>query len=52
MQATPTRLYVVLTPEDHAVLGESEFGMAGLRAIESIGPFTEIEASGPLGTVP
>lgn len=51
MQATSTRRYLVLTPEDHAVLGESEFGMPGLRAVESIGPFTEIEASGPLVTV-
>jgi redox-sensitive bicupin YhaK (pirin superfamily) len=51
MQATSTRPYVFLAPEDHAVLGESEFGMPGLRAIESIGPFTEIEASGPLITV-
>lgn len=51
MQATTTRPYVVLAPEDHAVLGESEFGQAGLRAIESIGPFTAIQASGPLITV-
>jgi redox-sensitive bicupin YhaK (pirin superfamily) len=51
MPATTTRPYLILAPEDHAALGESEFGMPGLLAIESIGPFTEIEASGPLITV-
>ena len=45
------RPFVVLAPEDHVVLGESDFGMPGLRAIESIGPYTEIQASGPLLTV-
>lgn len=43
--------YLVLTPEEHAVLGESDFGMPGLTALESIGPFVRIEASGPLITV-
>lgn len=33
------------------MLGEREFGMPGLEAIESIGPFVGIEASGPLITV-
>ena len=45
------RGYVILRPEDHVVLGESDFGMPGLNAIESIGPFNEIQASGPLITV-
>jgi redox-sensitive bicupin YhaK (pirin superfamily) len=45
------RPYVVLRPDDHVVLGESEFGMPGLIAIEAIGPFTSIQASGPLITV-
>lgn len=45
------RPYLVLAPEDHVVLGEREFGMPGLEAIESIGPFVGIEASGPLITV-
>ena len=45
------RGYVILLPEDHVVLGESDFGMPGLTAIESIGPFNEIQASGPLITV-
>lgn len=48
---TTTRPYLVLAPEDHVVLGESDFGMPGLKALESIGPFTEIQASGPLVTV-
>jgi redox-sensitive bicupin YhaK (pirin superfamily) len=45
------RPYLVLAPEDHALLGEREFGMPGLEAIESIGPFVGIEATGPLITV-
>jgi redox-sensitive bicupin YhaK (pirin superfamily) len=45
------RPYLVLRPEDHVVLGESDFGMAGLTAAESIGPFVGIQASGPLITV-
>ncbi|HEX2030502.1 MAG TPA: pirin family protein [Actinomycetota bacterium] len=48
---TTTRPFLVLAPEDHVVLGESDFGMPGLKAVESIGPFTEIQASGPLVTV-
>jgi redox-sensitive bicupin YhaK (pirin superfamily) len=43
--------YLVLGPEDHVVLGESDFGMPGLTAVESIGPFVSIQASGPLITV-
>ena len=42
---------LILGPEDHAILGQSDFGMPGLKAIESIGPFVEIQASGPLITV-
>ena len=49
--ATETRPYLVLRPEDHVVLGESDFGMPGLRAAEAIGPFVPIQASGPLITV-
>jgi redox-sensitive bicupin YhaK (pirin superfamily) len=45
------RGYMILRPEDHVVLGESDFGMPGLIAIESIGLFNEIQASGPLITV-
>jgi len=43
--------YVILRPEDHVRLGESDFGMPGLTAIEAIGPFVTIQASGPLITV-
>jgi redox-sensitive bicupin YhaK (pirin superfamily) len=49
--ATATRPYLILRPEDHVVLGESDFGMPGLVAAESIGPFVGIQASGPLVTV-
>jgi redox-sensitive bicupin YhaK (pirin superfamily) len=49
--ATATRPYLILQPEDHVVLGEADFGMPGLEAIESIGPFVGIQASGPLVTV-
>jgi redox-sensitive bicupin YhaK (pirin superfamily) len=45
------RPYVLLGPEDHVVLGETDFGMPGLRAAEAIGPFVPIQASGPLITV-
>jgi redox-sensitive bicupin YhaK (pirin superfamily) len=48
---TRTRPYLVLRPDDHVVLGERDFGMPGLRAAESIGPFVPIQASGPLITV-
>ena len=41
----------ILAPGDHFELGEAQFGMPGLRAIESIGPFVPIKASGPLLTV-
>jgi redox-sensitive bicupin YhaK (pirin superfamily) len=43
--------FVLLEPADHVVLGESDFGMPGLEAVESIGPFVRIQASGPLITV-
>ncbi len=42
---------LVLSPADHAVLGEAEFGTPGLVAVESIGPFTRVRACGPLITV-
>jgi redox-sensitive bicupin YhaK (pirin superfamily) len=51
MTTSTQRPYLILQPEDHAVLAESEFGMPGLIAIESIGPYTGLEASGPLITV-
>ncbi|TMD58801.1 MAG: hypothetical protein E6I87_10980 [Chloroflexi bacterium] len=43
--------YLVLGPEDYRVLGPAEFGAAGLLAVESIGPYVDIQACGPLVTV-
>lgn len=51
MGRTVARPYLVLRPEEHVVLGESDFGMPGLTAVEAIGPFVGIQASGPLITV-
>ncbi len=48
---TTKRPYLVLRDPDYAHLGERDFGMPGLQAAESIGPFVEIQASGPLITV-
>lgn len=42
---------IILKPEDHYTLGAEEFGMEGLIAIESVGPFVETLAIGPLITV-
>lgn len=42
---------VLLDQHDYVVLGESDFGMPGLRAVESLGPFVELQASGPLITI-
>jgi redox-sensitive bicupin YhaK (pirin superfamily) len=44
-------IYIILAPADHYEIGPEDFGGPGLRAIESIGPFSEIVASGPLITV-
>jgi redox-sensitive bicupin YhaK (pirin superfamily) len=51
MATATTRPYRILGHEDHVTLGESDFGMAGLTAVEAIGPFVPIQASGPLITV-
>lgn len=51
MTTAATRPYLVLGPEDHVTLGEADFGMPGLVAVEALGPFTAIQASGPLITV-
>jgi redox-sensitive bicupin YhaK (pirin superfamily) len=48
---TAQRPYVVLNTPDYVYLGESDFGGPGLKAIESIGPFSPIQASGPLITI-
>ena len=39
---------LILGDDDYAVLGERDFGMPGLRATESIGPFVELQSTGPL----
>lgn len=39
---------LVLSEEDYAILDEDDFGTPGLLARESIGPFVEVRASGPL----
>jgi redox-sensitive bicupin YhaK (pirin superfamily) len=51
MSSTTQRSYLVMRPEDHVVLGPSDFGGPGLVAVESIGPFNDIQAVGPLITV-
>lgn len=43
--------YLVLTEKDYRLLGLAEFGQPGLQAIEVIGPFVDIQASGPLITI-
>lgn len=42
---------IIIKPDDHYVLGVDEFGMDGLLAIESVGPFVDTLAIGPLITV-
>ncbi len=42
---------ILLAPNEHYTLGADEFGMEGLIAIESVGPFTEVLVIGPLITV-
>lgn len=43
--------YLVLTNEDYRILGPAEFGQPGLEAVEVLGPFVAIQASGPLITI-
>jgi redox-sensitive bicupin YhaK (pirin superfamily) len=43
--------YLILGPEDYRVLGPADFGGPGLQAIEVLGPYVDIQASGPLITV-
>jgi redox-sensitive bicupin YhaK (pirin superfamily) len=43
--------YLILDEQDYRVLGEAEFGAPGLEAIEVLGPFVDIRASGPLITI-
>src|SRR6266511_1636846 len=39
---TSSSLYLIRRPEDHGVLGDSDFGMPGLSAVESIWPSVAI----------
>jgi redox-sensitive bicupin YhaK (pirin superfamily) len=43
--------YIILDREDYRVLGPVDFGGPGLEAIEVLGPYVDIQASGPLITV-
>jgi redox-sensitive bicupin YhaK (pirin superfamily) len=51
VSATETRPYLILGVDDHVVLGEAQFGMPGLKAVESVGPFNDIQATGPIITI-
>jgi redox-sensitive bicupin YhaK (pirin superfamily) len=42
---------VILRAHDYVVLGEKDFGVPGLEAVEVVGPFSPVVASGPLITV-
>lgn len=43
--------YLVLDQEDYRVLGPADFGGPGLVAIEVLGPYVDVQASGPLITI-
>jgi redox-sensitive bicupin YhaK (pirin superfamily) len=43
--------YLVLDERDYRVLGPAVFGGPGLEAIEVLGPFVDVQASGPLITI-
>jgi len=43
--------YLVLTDKGYRVLGQGDFGAPGLEAIEVLGPYVDIQASGPLITI-
>lgn len=49
--ASDSMPYLVLTTKDYRVLGPADFGAPGLEAIEVLGPYVQIRASGPLITV-
>lgn len=39
---------ILLTPDDYTILTEEDFGSPGVQAIEMIGSFVRVQASGPL----
>lgn len=43
--------YLILGKQDYRILGPADFGGPGLEAIEVLGPFVDIQASGPLITI-
>jgi len=43
--------YLILTEQDYRILGPADFGGPGLEAIEVLGPYVDIQASGPLITI-
>lgn len=49
--ARPPAPYIILTDKDYRVLGLQDFGAPGLKAIEVLGPYVDIQASGPLITI-
>lgn len=50
-QAGTAPPYLLLTEQDYRVLGPADFGGPGLEAIEVLGPYVDIQASGPLITI-
>jgi redox-sensitive bicupin YhaK (pirin superfamily) len=50
-RALPDAGYVIQPAADCVVLGPQDFGSPGLRAVEFVGPYVEIQALGPLLTV-
>jgi redox-sensitive bicupin YhaK (pirin superfamily) len=50
-EVTNPALYLILDEQDYRILGEADFGAPGLEAIEVLGPFVDIQASGPLITI-
>jgi redox-sensitive bicupin YhaK (pirin superfamily) len=51
MTAPTAGPFLIVAPDEHVTLGEVQFGMPGLKAVESVGPFASVQALGPLITV-
>jgi redox-sensitive bicupin YhaK (pirin superfamily) len=49
--ASNPKPYLILSEQDYRVLGPADFGGPGLEAIEVLGPYVDIQASGPLITI-
>jgi redox-sensitive bicupin YhaK (pirin superfamily) len=50
-QESKPATYLILGKQDYRVLGPADFGGPGLEAIEVLGPFVDVQASGPLITI-